>query len=84
VDGDAAGNGNDAGQQLTTVDEGPTGGAVPVEVAMLDGRYTLLRGGEPYTIRGAGIEFADVGIFAAHGGNSLRTWRTDNRLYTGQ
>ena len=84
VDGDAAGNGNDAGQQLTTVDDGSTGGAVPVEVAMLDGRYTLLRGGEPYPIRGAGIEFADVGNFAAHGGNSLRTWRTDNRLYTGQ
>ena len=84
VDGDTPGNGNDAGHQLTTVDDGSAGGAVPVEVVMLNGRYTLLRGGEPYPIRGAGIEFADVDNFAAHGGNSLRTWRTDNRLYTGQ
>ena len=84
LDGDAVGNGNDAGHQLTTVEDGSTGGAVPVEVVMLDGRYTLLRGGEPYPIRGAGIEFADVGNFAAHGGNSLRTWRTDSRFSTGQ
>lgn len=84
VDGDAAGNGNDAGHQIATVDGGSAGGAVPVEVVMLDGRYTLLRGGEPYPIRGAGIEFADVGNFAAHGGNSLRTWRTDSRFSTGQ
>ncbi len=58
------------------------GGAVPVEVVMLDGRFTLLRGGEPYAISGAGIEDADVGNFAAHGGNSLRTWRTDSRFST--
>ena len=64
--------------------QGPAGGAVPVEITMRDGRYTLLRGGEPYAIRGAGIEFADVGNFAAHGGNSLRTWRTDSRFSTGQ
>ena len=68
----------------TVGSHGPAGGAVPVEIAMRDGRYTVLRGGEPYLIRGAGIEFADVGIFAAHGGNSLRTWRTDNRISTGQ
>lgn len=84
VDGDALGNGNDGGGDLTTVDDGSTGGAVPVEVVMLDGRYTLLRGGEPYPIRGAGMESADVGNFAAHGGNSLRTWRTDSRFSTGQ
>ena len=58
--------------------------AIAVEVVMRDGRYTLLRGGEPYEIRGAGIEFADIGTFAAHGGNSLRTWRTDSPFYTGR
>lgn len=84
VDGDAVGNGNDGGGELATIGDGSTGGAVPVEVVMLDGRYTLLRGGEPYSIRGAGIESADVGNFAAHGGNSLRTWRTDSRFSTGQ
>ena len=68
----------------TADDQVSTGGAVPVEIALIDGRYTLLRGGEPYLVRGAGIEFADVGNFAAHGGNSLRTWRTDSRFSTAQ
>jgi len=52
--------------------------AIPVEIVEQDGAYRLLRGGEPYEIRGAGLEFADLGVFAAHGGNSFRTWRTDN------
>jgi hypothetical protein len=53
-------------------------GPIPVEIVESDGRYQLLRGGEPYEIHGAGLEFADIGVFASHGGNSLRTWRTDN------
>ena len=52
--------------------------AIPVEIVEQDGAYRLLRGGEPYEIRGAGLEFADLGVFAAHGGNSFRTWRTVN------
>ena len=73
-----------AADQVAVGDEGTVSGAIPVEIALRDGRYTLMRGGEPYSIRGAGIEFADVGNFAAHGGNSLRTWRTDSRFATGQ
>ena len=84
MDGDAPGDGTDASHRLAAADDGSTGGAVPVEVAMLDGRHTLMRGGEPYPVRGAGIEFADIGNFAAHGGNSLRTWRTDSRFSTGR
>jgi len=57
--------------------------AVPVVVAEQDGQYRLLRGGEPYAVRGAGLEFVDVAVFAAHGGNSIRTWRTDNPGSTG-
>ena len=53
-------------------------GAIPVEVVETDGRYQLLRGGEPYEIHGAGLEFSDIAVFASHGGNSFRTWRTDN------
>ena len=53
-------------------------GPIPVEIVESDGRYQLLRGGEPYEIHGAGLEFADIGVFASHGGNSIRTWRTDN------
>lgn len=58
--------------------------AVPVEIVERDGSFQLLRGGEPYEIHGAGLEFADLSELAAYGGNSLRTWRTDNAQYTGQ
>ena len=61
-------------------DDGP----IPVEVVENDGRYQLLRGGEPYEIFGAGLEFASVERLAEHGGNSFRTWRTDNAQLTGQ
>jgi len=57
--------------------------AIPVKITQEDGRFQLLRGGEPYDIHGAGTEFADLGVFASHGGNSIRTWRTDNAEYTG-
>ena len=53
---------------------------IPVEIVEKDGAYQLLRGGEPYEIRGAGLEFSDVGYFASHGGNSIRTWRTDDAV----
>ena len=59
-------------------------GAIPVTITQKDGQFQLLRGGEPYAIRGAGLEFGDMDHFAAHGGNSIRTWRTDNARFTGQ
>ena len=48
-----------------------------------DGGHVVLRDGEPYPIRGAGIEFGDVAAFARHGGTSFRTWRTDNGVSSG-
>lgn len=56
--------------------------AIPVEVIKEDGRYRLLRGGEPYEVKGAGLEYRDLGVFVSHGGNSIRTWRTDNTKAT--
>lgn len=42
-----------------------------------DGSYTFIRAGEPYYVRGAGgIEY--IGDVARFGGNSIRTWSTDN------
>jgi hypothetical protein len=58
-------------------------GAIPVEVAREGDRYLLLRDGQPYEVKGAGLEFSDVAVFASHGGNSFRTWRTDNAQSTG-
>jgi hypothetical protein len=54
------------------------------EIRHEDGRYQLYLNGEPFYIKGAGLEFGDVERLAAHGGNSFRTWRTDNSRDTGQ
>jgi hypothetical protein len=54
--------------------------AIPVEVVEHNGKYQLLRGGQPYEVRGAGLEFSDPAFFVAHGGNSVRTWRTDEAV----
>jgi len=51
---------------------------IKVEIAEQDGKYRLLRGGKPYVIRGAGIDHIDLETFAAHGGNSFRTWAVDD------
>jgi hypothetical protein len=51
-----------------------TGGPVPVEVVKRDGHYLLLRGGEPYTIKGAGLDNSNLENLASHGGNSIRNW----------
>jgi hypothetical protein len=59
------------------------GGAIPVEIVKQGQRYVLLRDGRPYEVKGAGLEFSDVSVFASHGGNSIRTWRTDNAQSTG-
>ena len=53
-----------------------TEGAVKVEVAHTAAGFRLLRGGEPYQIRGAGMAAGDLAVFAAHGGNSIRNWTT--------
>ncbi|MEM9334891.1 MAG: glycoside hydrolase family 2 TIM barrel-domain containing protein, partial [Pseudomonadota bacterium] len=50
--------------------------AVKVEIARTAQGYTLLRGGEPYAVNGAGMAANDIERFAAHGGNSVRTWST--------
>ncbi|MFU8816932.1 MAG: hypothetical protein ACNA7W_16415, partial [Pseudomonadales bacterium] len=47
-----------------------------VEIIETGSGYQLLRGGEPYRIRGAGMTSGDLRAFAAHGGNSIRNWTT--------
>ena len=47
-----------------------------VEIVRTETGYQLLRGGEPYEIRGAGMGRDDIARFASHGGNSIRTWST--------
>jgi Glycosyl hydrolases family 2, TIM barrel domain len=59
-------------------------GAVPVRVARDGTKFVLLREGKPYPIKGAGLEFGSVAALAAHGGNSFRTWRTENGRRSGR
>jgi hypothetical protein len=51
------------------------GGAIPVEVVRDGDRWTLLRGGQPYVIEGAGTNGGNIAELAARGGNSFRNWR---------
>ena len=52
---------------------------IKVEIVATDSGYQLLRGGEPYSIKGAGMAVDDIERFAAHGGNSIRNWTTNSR-----
>lgn len=54
----------------------PAEGPVRVEVVRTETGHSLLRGGAPYAVRGAGMAVEDIARFAAHGGNSIRTWTT--------
>lgn len=53
--------------------------AVPVKVEVVgsQGRYQLLRGGEPYLVKGAGAIVSNYSGLARRGGNSVRTWNID-------
>jgi hypothetical protein len=58
----------------------PEIGPIPVTVVERGGRYMLLRGGQPFTISGAGIDGGNIESFAAHGGTSFRNWDTRDGL----
>jgi hypothetical protein len=52
--------------------------AIPVELEKTEQGWQLLRGGEPYFIRGAGGSGASLEQLAAAGANSIRTWDGDD------
>lgn len=47
-------------------------------------KFQLYVDGKPFYIKGAGLEFGDISALARHGGNSFRTWRTNNGQRSGQ
>jgi hypothetical protein len=51
-----------------------------VEIHETDGAFQLMVNKEPFYIKGAGLEFGDIRTLARHGGNSFRTWRTENGI----
>ncbi len=52
-------------------------GPVKTEIVKTDGKYTLLRNGEPYYIKGAGGQ-KYLPRLAEYGGNSFRLWSTND------
>lgn len=50
---------------------------VAVRLEEKEGKYQIYRDGKPYFIRGGGGS-VNLELLAASGGNSLRTWSTDN------
>ena len=55
-----------------------------VEIRCVDGRWRLYVNQQPFYIKGAGIEFGSVEKLKEHGGNSFRTWSTDNGRDSGE
>ncbi len=58
-------------------------GPSKVEVRNVDGNYRLFVNGEEFYVKGAGCEFGPCHLVADYGGNSIRTWRTDNGQRSG-
>lgn len=61
----------------------PTTQPTKMELRQVAGKFQLYKNGEPYYIKGAGLEFGSIETLATHGGNSFRTWRTDNGKQSG-
>ena len=51
--------------------------AMPVRIEQTESGYRMLRGGEPYYVRGAGGQ-RRLATLAAAGANSIRTWHFDD------
>ena len=53
----------------------------PAKVEMkknAESQYRLYVNSEEFFVKGAGLEFGDIEALAENGGNSFRTWRTEN------
>jgi hypothetical protein len=51
---------------------------VKVEILQTEAGFRLMRDGDPFVIKGAGIESGYMDSFVAHGGNAIRTWTTND------
>jgi hypothetical protein len=60
------------------------GAPAEVQIRSAGGRFQLFVNNQPFYIKGAGVEYGSPEKLAAHGGNSFRTWSTDNGRDTGR
>ena len=61
-----------------------SGGPAKVEIRNNADRFELYVNNQPFYIKGAGIELGSPEKLKEHGGNSFRTWSTDNGRDTGK
>ena len=59
-------------------------GPVQVEIRKSAGHFQLYVDRKPFYIKGAGIELGSLERLKEHGGNSFRTWSTDNGRDSGK
>jgi hypothetical protein len=59
-------------------------GPVQVEIRKSAGHFQLYVDHKPFYIKGAGIELGSLERLKEHGGNSFRTWSTDNGRDSGK
>jgi hypothetical protein len=71
-------------RQLQADDTRTPCGPVKVEIREISGRYMLYVDGQPFYIKGAGIEHGSQEKLREHGGNSFRTWSTQNGRESGR
>jgi hypothetical protein len=55
-----------------------------VTIRKVAGDFKMFVNGQPFHVKGAGVEFGSQERLAAHGGNVFRTWRTENGRETGR
>ncbi len=55
-----------------------------VHISQNNGRYQLIVNGQPFYVKGAGLEFGNQEQLALYGGNSFRTWQTNNGQESGE
>ena len=73
------------GGSASRADEtGKPSGPAKVEVRKSAGRFQLHVDSKPFYIKGAGIELGSPEKLKEHGGNSFRTWSTDNGRDSGK
>jgi hypothetical protein len=71
-------------QSLWASPKPKAGHTAKVEVRKTSEGYRLYVDQQPFYIKGAGLEFGNQEKLAEHGGNSFRTWRTENGQDSGQ
>jgi len=69
---------------ISTNQKKKSNGPVKVELKDENGSFSLYCDGQPFYIKGAGINEGNIEALARNGGNAFRTWSPDNRLRTGK